>query len=197
MVCLACHTTSGSSLCNRCRGTLRAPPDRLLPGGIRVVAAFQHEGAARKLVHLLKYQGLVHFARLAADLVESRLPELPFMPIPRAWSRRVKYGVDPAFVIARELSARTGQPVIHGLRPPIHTSRRAGGDHHRRVIPFRTRGIPTQPVILVDDVVTTGGTVLAAARAVGAHQVALAVAANVVPEVTSLPPATHSSEGRS
>ena len=196
MVCLACHVTSGSTLCNGCRRSLRAAPERLLPGGIRVVAAFRHEGPARRLVHLLKYQGLVHFAALAADLVESRLPELPFMPIPRAWSRRIKYGVDPALVIARELSRRTGQPVIEGIRRPIHTRRRAGGDHQRSVSPFRSLGAPRGPVILVDDVVTTGGTILAATQALGSDRVALAVAANVVPEVTSLRPGTRLNEGR-
>lgn len=146
---------------------------------------------------MLKYQGLVHFARLAADLVAIRLPELPLMPIPRAWSRRIKYGVDPALVFARELSKRTDQPVIMGLHPPVHTRRRAGGDHHHRVAPLRVRRLPGGPVVLVDDVVTTGRTILAAAGALGAERVALAVAANVVPEVTSLrkPPRVNKGRG--
>lgn len=196
MVCLVCHLPCRSRLCDTCVATLRPAPDRLLPGGIRVVAPFEHEGAARCLVHLLKYQGVVHFARLVADLVESRLPELPLMPIPRAWSRRIKYGVDPALVIARELSARTGQPVIQALRSPIHTRRRAGGDHHQRVATFGVREHPPVPVILVDDVVTTGGTILAAVGALGSQRVALAAAANVVPEVTSLRRTTRVNEGR-
>ena len=196
MVCLACHIPCRGSICNACVATLRSAPERLLPGGIRVVAPFLHEGAARRLVHLLKYKGVVHFAHLVADLVESRLPELPLMPIPRAWSRRVKYGVDPALVIARELSARTGQPVVHGLRPPIHTRRRAGGDHHVQVAAFGVRAFSPRPVILIDDVVTTGGTILAAVRALGAERVALAAAGNVVPEVTSLRRTNRPNEGR-
>lgn len=161
-----------------------------------MVAPFLHEGAARKLVHMLKYQGLVHFARLAADLVADRLPELPLMPIPRAMSRKIKYGVDPALLLARELSTRSGQPVVRALAAPIHSRRRAGGDHLRQVHPFRVRKKPPGPVILVDDVVTTGATILAAMSALGPDRVALAAAANVVPDVTSLQKPPRVSEGR-
>jgi orotate phosphoribosyltransferase len=49
---------------------------------------------------------------------------------------------------------------------------------------------------LVDDVVTTGGTIMAAAKALGADRVALALAANVVPEMTSLQKPPRVNKGR-
>lgn len=151
-----------------------------------MVAPFCHDGASRQLMHLLKYQGVIQYAQLVAEMLASRLPGSPLVPIPRALSRRLKYGVDPALLIAREVSARNGQPVIGALSPPIHTRRRAGGDHHRPVAPFRVREQPRTPVILIDDVVTTGRTILSAVAALGPELVALAAAANVVPEGTSL-----------
>ena len=69
---------------------------------------------------------------------------------------------------------------------PIHSHRRAGGDHRRPVVPFRSTDQAQGTVVLVDDVFTTGATMTAAIRAVGPENVRAAVVANVVPEVSSL-----------
>lgn len=188
---MCCHTATKRRICSRCLSTLRPAPDRLLPGGLRLVASWEHYGGARRLMHLLKYQGVTQVAQLAASVLADRLPELPLVPIPRALSRRIKYGVDPALALASEVSARTGQPVIRALRAPIHTPRRAGGDHHRPVASFHVREQLRTPVVIIDDVATTGGTILAAVRAIGQERVALAAAANAANKVTSLPDATR------
>lgn len=147
-------------------------------------------------MHLLKYQGVTAYASMVAGALAGRLPDLALVPIPRVLSRRIKYGIDPALVIAREVAARTGQPVIRALGAPSHARRRAGGDHHRPPPIFRLRKSLREPVILVDDVVTTGGTILSATDALGADIVALVAAANVAIEVTSLRPTDQMSKGR-
>ena len=186
MVCLGCHTAARGRLCADCAKTLRQAPERLLPGGIRVMAAFEHIGAARVLVHHLKYRGVEAYAELVADSLADRLPPLPLVPIPRALSRRVKYGVYPARVIARALSRRMGVPVLDALAPPLHAPRRAGGDHGGAVRPLRARMRLRFPVVVVDDVVTTGATALAAVAALGADELRLVAAANVVCEVSNV-----------
>jgi predicted amidophosphoribosyltransferase len=149
-----------------------------LPGGFRLVAAFEHEGPARALVHNLKYRGIIWYAEVVAEALAPRLPTIPLVPIPRAWSRQVGYGIDPSRQIASALARRLATPVLDLLRPPLHSKRRAGGDHGIMPRPFRLLRPPETKYQLVDDVVTTGATVMAAARSLGSEQLALVVAAN-------------------
>jgi predicted amidophosphoribosyltransferase len=123
---------------------------------------------------------------MISDRLEERLPPLPLVPIPRAVSRRLRYGIDPALVIAQALAARSGSPVLQVLRRPWHSRRRAGGDHRRPVTGFRVSPFTAPEVIVVDDVVTTGSTLLAAVAALGPERVAMAVAANSALGVSTL-----------
>ena len=138
------------------------------------------------MVHNLKYRGVVYFAEMVADRLEGRLPRVPLVPVPRALTRRVKYGVDPARVIAGSLARRLDVPVVDALARPLHTLRRAGRDHSAPVAPFRLRSRLRFPVLVVDDVITTGATVKAAVDAIGVDWVCSITAANVVLEPSSL-----------
>lgn len=187
MLCQACHRlTRNLLLCDGCRRQLRPAPDRILTGGVPVFAAFAHVGPAKDLVHHLKYRGMTGYADLVAATLAPRIPHMPLVPVPRALTRRAKYGVDPAGIVARSLASHVGLPVLEGLWPAIHTRRRAGGDHTTAVVPFSTRRRPVRPVLLVDDVLTTGRTLDRAVEAIGEHLVGAAIVANAVPEVSSL-----------
>jgi predicted amidophosphoribosyltransferase len=186
MVCLACQAFTSRRMCRSCEATLSPAADRLLPGGMRLASAFEHVGAARDLIHHLKYRGVVYYAEMVADALEHRLPRIPIVPVPRALSRRLQYGVDPALILSRALSRRLGVPVISALAPPLHTRRRAGRDHAMPVGPFRSRRALRFPVLVADDVVTTGATALAAVKALGPDLVRAVTSANVVSEVSNL-----------
>lgn len=183
---MTCHAATRGSLCDACVRGLHLAPDRLLPGGLRVVASFAHEDTARRLMHLMKYQGVITLAEMTSDRLAERLPSLPLVPVPRAVSRRIRYGIDPALVIAQALAVRSGSPVLRVLRRPWHSRRRAGGDHRRPVSGFGVTSFEDPSVILVDDVVTTGSTLLAAVAALGPERVAMAVAANSALGVSTL-----------
>lgn len=188
MLCLACSRPSGAVVCGDCLRSLRRGPERALPGGLRVVAAFEHEGPARALVHRLKYDGIGAPAPLLAAAMAERVPPGAVLtPIPRTPYRRVRHGIDPARVLARELSRLTGLPVAEGLVPALWSPRHAGTARRRRTPPRFRRSRALEGAILVDDVLTTGSTLLAAEDALGRGAVEGAVtatAASIRPTAT-------------
>lgn len=185
MLCQGCHTIGRGFLCARCREQLRPAPERILEGGIRLVAAFEHVGVAREMVHGLKYRGLTSFADLVVETVADRVPQLPIVPVPRTWSRQIRYGIDPAREIGLRLARSLDVPLLDLLWAPLHARRRAGGDHKRPPPDLRARNSAMGPIVLVDDVVTTGATIRSAARTLGSERIALVLSANMTDTVSS------------
>lgn len=188
MLCQVCRRPGNRwMVCDVCRRFLRPAPDRVLPGGVPVYAAFEHSGPARVLAHHLKYRCLDGYARLVAATLSPRVPGGPLVPVSRALSRRLRFGTDPALLIATHLSRETASQVLRLLKPPLHSRRRAGGDHRREVPVPGLRKRTLEKVVLVDDVMTTGATLEAAVSAIGVNQVRAAVVANAVPDWPASP----------
>jgi predicted amidophosphoribosyltransferase len=168
MVCIACAAPDPDVICRACRVSIRPGPIRRLPGDVEVAAATIHAGAARRLVHRLKYQGLVAAAEVLASAMAASLPPgaQALVPLPRAGIRRWQYGVDPARLLARTLARRTGLELISGLRSTLWWPRHAGRSRLDRVAPrFRILRPPDPGWVFIDDVVTSGSTMLAAVAA--------------------------------
>jgi predicted amidophosphoribosyltransferase len=129
-----------------------------------------HSGAARRVVHRLKYQGMVVAAEVLAGTMVGSVPAEArvLVPLPRAGLRRWQYGVDPAHLLAGALARVTGLDVIRGLRSGLWWPRHAGRSQPERGAPrFRLVRPPDPGWVFVDDVVTSGSTMLAAAAATG------------------------------
>ena len=144
-----------------------------------VHAAFAHRGAAVQLVHNLKYRRSKAAGTFLATAMAERLPEGVdvLVPIPRVLVRRIGHGIDQTGVLAASLSKLTGIPVSNALNAPLWHRRLAGTPNRGRVASrFSNVGSISGRILLIDDVCTTGSTIVSAARALGSTEVSALVA---------------------
>jgi predicted amidophosphoribosyltransferase len=170
MICLACRGLSGGRLCGHCGAALRSASDRWVEPGVLVRSAYLHDGPARHLVHRLKYDGVVAAARvLAGSMAPLVGGASALVPVPRTVVRRHRFGIDPGTELAAALGAITGIPVVAALRPALVARSRAGRARGDRSEPgFGVRSAAPAGAVLVDDVITTGGTLRHVAALTGA-----------------------------
>jgi predicted amidophosphoribosyltransferase len=151
------------------------------PGLDRVWSSAPHEGVARDLVVALKFRRLLPVAELIARRLECLAPVATLsgaiVPAPTAPLRAMARGFDPAAELAAELARRTGLPA-HRALARRGTGRQVGRRRGERLgDPPAIAAVGESPrsVLLVDDVLTTGATLSACARALrgaGAARVA-------------------------
>jgi len=172
MICLVCSLPTRGVLCGRCRSSLRPESDRVVGGSLLVHVALAHRGAARVLVRRLKYEAIRAAAAPLAEAMATRVddPGAAIVPVPRVPVRAWRYGIDPARELARAYAALVGRPVVDALRPAAWTRRHAGKPRSERLpVGFGLRRPVARPVVILDDVLTTGQTLKAAADAIGSQ----------------------------
>lgn len=177
-VCPGCGLPSWS-LCRPCAQALRASPPRRVqrPGlaGVPVVAANDYRPLVEHLVPAFKDDGALHLAKvLAARLAAAVValdppPDAVLVPVPSLAAKVRARGLDHG----RRLAA--GAATLTGLRWVPLLARAASGVDQRQLGRRGRRSNVARsmrarrggaPVVLCDDVITTGASLLEALRAV-------------------------------
>jgi ComF family protein len=178
-----------AGICARCR--------RLRPAVDRMRAIGPYQGELRAIVHALKYDGRRSIAPKLGELMRMGGRDIlagadAVVPVPLHPRRRRQRGFNQAALLASHL----GLPVQEVLRRIIYTRPQVelpAARRHRNVreaVQVIAGGakapllpIETKTLVLVDDVITTGATLGACARALkaaGAREVRALTAARVV-----------------
>lgn len=192
LACPRCGAPFGNLLCTECRG-LEMACDRCL-------AAAVFDGVPARLIRAYKDAGERRLAPVIAELMldATRTAEeqdggrwggllreadaVTFVPATSAAFQR--RGFDHMETVARVFSERSGIPLLDALAKHGHSDQRALGRLGRREQAHGTYQVVTdvqgQRLLLLDDVITTGATISAAAdalkRAGAAHVDGLALA---------------------
>ena len=158
------------SACDRELRTLWEAAERMVPVP-GLLAAFRLEGAAQDLVHRMKYEAdrsaaALLGAMMAGRLLQARadLREGLLVPIPLHPVRHRERGFNQAERLAQALARASGLPVCADL---LERTRWSGSQTGRLGRARREavagafglrRPLPRLPILLVDDVWTTGAT---------------------------------------
>lgn len=193
--CLSCAellSAAESDLCAGCaRAIERAVPERSGGGPVGDVVAlyvFEEESPVRALLHAVKYGAIpslgTRLGRALGVLVSERgIRAGLVVPVPLSRRKMRERGFNQAARVAHGVSEVTGIPLADGiLRRVRHTSSQTALTAQERRANVRgafalargARELDGMSCLLIDDVVTTGATVLECAsvlRSAGASEV--------------------------
>jgi ComF family protein len=180
-LCASCGAAAGllEPLCSRCRRALRWLGREPVPlGCLTAWAPVAYEGPAQGVVSALKFRGATRAADAMAAQIAAGAPNgwldrsRALVPVPLHAARARRRGYNQAAVLAAALARRTGLELIDCLERSGPRETQVGRDRAQRLtgiagaIGLKSRAPPG--AVLVDDVITTGATLAACARALRA-----------------------------
>lgn len=186
--CAGCGA-EGRALCGGCAGRLGVDlATQVLPGVGPVTAGLAYDGVARASILALKEHGATGLAAAlappfaaAASAALAAHPEAVPVAVPSSRTARRRRGYEPVRVLAARAGIQILSPFLparpHGVQKGLGVAERARNLETAFAL---SRPVAGMSVLLLDDVVTSGATLAAAATALrmgGADVVGAAVLA--------------------
>jgi len=194
--CVPSKVSLAPSRCPRCFCEVLGPSARTCPACEtfplpvdRIRYLWEYEGLARDYIRAMKYQPSPYLAHRAGELLAQSLPSLfgdeswdHVIPVPSSPVMLKKRLFHPCSEMSRAIRTYTrGLTIRHALRHQGMRGPQARRSHSERLRGLKrvfrvtnVREVAGKRILLVEDVITTGATVAAAAHALyqaGAHSV--------------------------
>jgi ComF family protein len=180
--CPGCHAQlgSGAGLCPACQALLRPRVERHSPLRERptphLLTLGDYRGPLRRAISELKFRGSRELAELCADEWAAQLPAAWQVGVVSGASlhpgRARQRGFDQTELLACALAARLGVPaptLLRRTRPTQQQARLSGSQRAANLGGAFEAALHVDcPILLVDDVLTTGATLRAATQALTA-----------------------------
>ena len=183
--CPICGAPWGHTQCTECNPVMLAATGREAVAFSSLASPFELTESSRRIVVVYKDGGeqrlaaeMAHYmARYLSPEIASEVAGVTFVPASR--KARARRGFDHAELLAQEVAAAIGRPVIPLLSPPrAHDqralSRRARMGNMAHAVSALPGASAPESILLIDDVCTTGATLFAACDAIreaGGHNV--------------------------
>lgn len=189
-LCFGCGKT-GTPLCNNCKYYITSEPYSgcVLCGNVTTEGiCAQHDApickawvvaerrtVLKRIIDAYKFENVKAASKSLVDLIDARLPLLPvgtvIVPIPTTPSHIRQRGYDHIEILARLLAKRRELTVAHLLQRTSnatqHHLNKAERQHEANSAFHISKAVaitPDTPLLILDDIITTGSTISSAAR---------------------------------
>ena len=177
--CALCSAL-GSAICDECAGRLELQSGGLARGDVRGLGVTRFGASEQRVIHAFKENGQTSLVGFLANPLAAPLQMLAdglegslLVPVPSSLENFKKRGFRPTMILAKRVSRLSGHvclvsDALSFLRK-VEDQAHLDSDSRRKNLSGSMAAdsrVAGRPVILFDDVVTTGSTILEAGRAV-------------------------------